>query len=397
MIFKLGLKNLKQNLFMNILIVLQMTTVFVIVIAMISTIVSRFQLYVPIKDKLNSKGYFYYVENAINPETNNTLRTTDELYQLLDNAKSITAVYKPWINYEDKNIETVSYDDEFIEMFTPEMADGNWFNLDKESNDYIQLVVSENLYGLKTGDKIFLDCFGSEIKAEIIGVMKDNAKTIGFTISNNGKYDCRNTYLNYCYDIEQKPLFIFAQKELKDKMVTMQLNGPVFVTYDTTVDDSVIESNTEIMKKMTTLSITVLSEMKDNSLDYIFEQIYTLLPILICVLILTLVGAMSISALAAKKQLRNYAVYYICGLKWKQCGWINCYSSFICAFSSFFLSIIITVIIKRTEILGETVIEIDFWQIIGCFITVLIYILLSMLLPLKIIGNNTPNQVLKSN
>lgn len=397
MIFKLGLKNLKQNLFMNILIILQMTTVFVIVIAMISTIVSRFQLYVPIKDKLNSKGYFYYVENAINPETNNTLRTTDELYQLLDNTKSITAVYKPWIKYEDKNIETVSYDDEFIEMFTPEMVEGSWFNLNKESNDVIQVVVSENLYGLKVGDNISLDCYGSEIQAEIIGIMKDNTKTIGFTISKNGKYDCRNTYLNYCYDIEQKPLFIFSQKELKDKMVTMQLNGPVFVTYDTTVDNSVIESNTNIMKKMTTLSITELNEMKENSLNYIFEQIYALLPILICVLILTLVGAMSISALATKKQLRNYAVYYICGLKWKQCAWINCYSSLVCVISSFFLSLIATVMVKKIRILGETVIEIDFWQIIGCLITVLIYILLSMLLPLKIIGKNTPNQVLKSN
>ena len=53
MLFKLGLRNIKQNLFMNVLIVLQMTVVFTIAIFMVSTIVSRFQLYMPLKDKLN--------------------------------------------------------------------------------------------------------------------------------------------------------------------------------------------------------------------------------------------------------------------------------------------------------------------------------------------------------
>lgn len=315
MLFKIGLKNIRQNLFMNILIILQMSVVFVIAIFMVSTIVSRFQLYTPIEDILNSKGYFYDVENGINPETGNTLRTTDELYQLLDSAESISAVYHPWISYENKDIYAISYDDDIIERYTPELADGNWFDLDKDQSEAVQLVVSESPYGLKVGDRIIVNCDDSEIPAEIIGIMKDNTKTIGFSISTNGKYDCRNAYMTYSYDIEQKPLFIFNQKGLQDKMVTMQLNGPVFVTYDNTVNSDAIEANNATMKEMTTLSITELSEMKSNSLDYIFEQIYTLFPIMICVLILTLVGAVSINALSAKKQLRNYAVYYICGLK----------------------------------------------------------------------------------
>ena len=397
MLFKLGLRNIKQNLFMNVLIVLQMTVVFTIAIFMVSTIVSRFQLYMPLKDKLNSKGYFYYVENAINPETGNTLRTTDELYQLLEDTKDISATYNPWLSYEDKEITSISYDDGIINMYTPELTDGNWFDLEKDQSKTVQVVVSKNPYGFKVGDRITVNCFDGEIQAEIIGIIKDNAKIIGFSISKNGKYDCRNAYMNYCYDIEQKPLFIFSQKGLKDKMVTTQLNGPVFVTYNDSVANEVIESNNGIMKTMTTLSITKFSEMKSNSLDYIFNQIYTLFPILICVLILTLVGAVSVNALSAKKQLKNYAIYYICGLKWTQCSMINLISAFICVTISFIISIATIFVIKFIGILQNTVVSIGILQIICCSILITIYIILSVILPINIIGKNTPNQVLKSN
>lgn len=90
----------------------------------------------------------------------------------------------------------------------------------------------------------------------------------------------------------------------------------------------------------------------------------------ICVLILTLVGALSTSALSAKRQLKNYAVYYICGLKWKQCATVNFWSS---------------------------VIEFGICQFLGCLVIMAVYVLLSLIRPLNIIGNNTPNQVLKSN
>lgn len=137
--------------------------------------------------------------------------------------------------------------------------------------------------------------------------------------------------------------------------------------------------------------------MKANSFEYIFSQIYNLMPIFVCVFILTLVGAISTSALSAKRQLKNYAVYYICGLRWRQCALINFFSSLTCALISFVLSISAAFIAKVFGILGETVIELGIWQLLGCAIIILLYILLSMILPISIIGKNSPNQVLKAN
>lgn len=397
MLFKLGLKNLRHNIFINVLIIIQMTIVFVITISMVSTIISRFQFYNPIKEYLNSNGYFYCVDNAINPDTQQTLRSTDELYELLEGEKNIVASYNDWLTYNGDNSTFISYDDEFINMFTPELEEGQWFDLSKDQSDIVQVVVSENPYGFKVGDKIILNSFGNVIDAEIIGILKKNTKIIGFSVSENKKYDCRNIFINYNYEIEEKPLFILSQHGLVDKNVTMQLNGPVFVTYSKNISDKILEDNNSTMKKMMTVNITPLNEMKENSMNYIFSQIYTIFPILICILILTLVSAVSVSALSTKNQLKNYAIYYICGLKWKQCAMINFYSSFISMIFSFIISIVLILITKLTGIMEETVIDLGIWQLIICILIIMFYIIISVILPISIIGKNTPNQILKSN
>ena len=396
MLFKLGLKNLRHNIFINILIVIQMTVVFLITISMISTIISRFQFYSPIEKYLNSKGFFYCFDNAINPDTQQTLRSTDELYELIEGERNIVASYNDWLTYKGDNSKFISYDDEFINMFTPELEAGQWFDLSKDQSDIVQVVVSENPYGFKVGDRITLDSFGNDMDAEIIGILKKNTKVIGFSKPTNGKYDCRNAFMNYNYEIEEVPLFILSQRGLVDKNVTMQLSGLVFVTYSKDISDEILESNNNTMKKMMTLNITPLNEMKANSMNYIFSQIYTLFPILICILILTLISAVSISALSAKNQLKNYAVYYICGLKWKQCVMINFYSSLVSVIFSFIMSIIPIFVMKLTGA-GETVIDFGIWQFISCVLIMLLYIILSLILPISIIGKNTPNQILKSN
>lgn len=408
MLFKLGLKNLRHNLLMNILTILQMTVVFVILISMISTIVSRFRYYDPIKDFLNSKGYFYNIQYGINPDTGMTLRTTDEIHDLIEGEDEIAAQYDVWLEYKynnDEDMDTdeaakdhfISYDDKFVEIFTPELESGHWFDFNRPIQDTVPVVVSKNNYDLKVGDVISLYCMDSEIKAEIIGILKDDTKIIDTSFHSKEKIDYRNFYRDYKFEREESAAFLMLQRDLIDKSVIMQLNGNVFVTYPDNTSDATIEKGDQTMKRMRAAYSQSTAIMKENSFEYIFSQIYNLMPIFICVFILTLVGAISTSALSAKRQLKNYAVYYICGLRWRQCALINFFSSLTCALISFVLSISAAFIAKVFGILGETVIELGIWQLSGCAIIILLYILLSMILPISIIGKNSPNQVLKAN
>ncbi len=406
MLFKLGLKNLKQNLLMNVLMILQMAFAFVILMCIISTIVSRFTYYAPISEYLNKKGSFYNLLNVINPQTGATLRTTDEIHSLLKYDCDIAAQYDVFAAYDNPNKSDkeeglpdhfISYDDEFAEIFTPNLESGTWFDLNREPSDIVPVVVSQNNYGLNVGDNVSLTLDGIGVECEIIGVLKDDTKIIDTSLQASDEIDYRTFYRNYKYEREGRAAFIMLQRDLIDKPVIMQLNGNVFVTYPENTDDSQIEANDQVIRSLAARYTESTETMRQNSLEYIFSQIYNLMPIFICVFILTLVGAVSTSALSAKHQLKNYAVYYICGLKWKQCAKVNFWSSFICVMTAFLLSIGIAVVAISTGVLGETVIEIGLWQIVGCIAVIIIYILLSLILPLNIIGRSTPNQVLKSN
>lgn len=397
MLLKFGIKNLRHNLLLNILIVLQMTVVFILLISMISTIVSRFQYYIPIKKQLNSIGHFYYVNHAINPETQRTLRQKEELHGLVEDLEDAFGAYSVWLSYKNEEASFVSYDDEIIEMFEPEMESGVWFDLDKNQDDVIQVVVSENPYGFKVGDRVSFDSFGIEIKAEIIGVLKKNTKIIGYLFSDDGEINCKNAFINYNYEIEEKPLFILNQKSLIDKQVVMNLNGPTFMTYLPDISDETLEANNNSICRVGVMGAFTFDEMKKNSMKYIFAQVYSLLPIIICILILTLVASVSSGALSVKRQMRNYAIYYTCGLRWRDCSKINFYSALIGLCVSFFLSIIVIVFINNNDIIGGTVIGFGVWQLLGCIVLGIVYMFLSLLLPINIIGKNTPAEILKSN
>lgn len=401
MFFKLGIKNLKYDFFMNILIILQMAFAFVITISMISTIVSRFSYYTPIKTQLDRPGYFYYISYGLNPDTGYTLRENSELSSLLEGENEVLGAYSVWITYPDSDANFISYDAGLIDTYSPELTEGNWADMSKTKSNLIPIAVCGGNF--KKGERVTFDIFGSEekIETEVVAVLKEGSKVFNCSPAqgNGRKYDCRSAYVNYYYQIEEKPLFIFNQQSLlaENRPVTVQLNGPLFVTYKQNTSPEIIENGNNIVKKMNVIYSVPTDEMKKNSMEYIFSQIYTLFPILVCILILTIIGAISVNALSTKRQLRNYAVYYICGLKWKECAKINMISSIICMAISFAISILAVCILQNTNILGGNLIKIGLFQIIGCIVLIFIYILLSSILPIRIIKNNTPNQILKAN
>ena len=53
---KLGLKEFQRRIFTNIFIALQLGAMFFLIIAIVSSVSSRTELYLPVKDKLEGKG-----------------------------------------------------------------------------------------------------------------------------------------------------------------------------------------------------------------------------------------------------------------------------------------------------------------------------------------------------
>ena len=284
-------------------------------------------------------------------------------------------------------------------MYQPELSSGNWFDLNDSYCGLVPAVVSQNDLGLQIGDIISMPCFSEAGKVDIIiiGILREGARILDIKGADGEDISYDNLYMSYYYEIEEEPLFIMPQSRLEDHGVLVQVDGPVILTYNENVPEETRKHNDLMIKNMVVLSSINGEDLRKNSIKYIFSQMYTLFPILASVFILTIVSAVSVNAITTKRQLRSYAIYCICGLEWRRCTLINFVSAVITATASMSLGIIILLIADKVGLLANTTIKPDLICIAVCFLTALVYSVISVILPAKIINSSTPNQILKSN
>ena len=100
-----------------------------------------------------------------------------------------------------------------------------------------------------------------------------------------------------------------------------------------------------------------------NSEKLVYNQVYLLLPIIICVFLITAISVISVNAITVRRQLKNYAIYNICGLSWKKCCLINLLSSIIMCLIAIIMMVISVVLTKYISFFSQTVIDFGIIQV----------------------------------
>ncbi|NLZ46575.1 MAG: hypothetical protein GX896_07780 [Clostridiales bacterium] len=397
MIFKLGFKQFKNHLLSNIFIILQMTVVFLLVIFMVSAILSRSKYYTPFKDVINQKGFFCDIDTG---QIGNI--------EKLEGFKDIFVTYNTFILFDSEEEQEQSgnrsyfdikaYDKNVLDRIKPTISRGKWIT-ESESDEFIPAVIIENNYGFDVGDIIELPQEGKVWKIKITGVLADDSYIFGH-YSGGGfepKHDFRDLYSIFNHKYYGNPLCPIVFMKLEDiKSMDMEyyISGSSLITFNN-ISDETLKENRQILGKDNYL-ILGNETIKTNSEKYIYQQIYLILPIIICIMVITLVSSISVSAISAKKQLKNYAIYYICGSKWKECTLINLISSGISSFISICISVITIAITQSLGLLKETVLTFNLWHLLFILIILILYLGLSIIMPIRIIGKTTPKNVLYS-
>ena len=131
-----------------------------------------------------------------------------------------------------------------------------------------------------------------------------------------------------------------------------------------------------------------------NSIEYMSSEIYNLLPIIIVILIMIFVSSISSTALSSYQQLREYAVYYIVGLRWSQCVYINLIKSCLLSAVSAALSAVILVVLPLTGLADSVTVIPGAFVFASALFVIIAYIAVSMIMPAAIFHKNTPKQIL---
>lgn len=417
-LLKTAWNDFRKNSIVNIFIILQVAVSLIITAVMISAISVRSQYYTPFRDILTSNGIFIKFSSSPNYDSSQMniydYLDNDDILQECPDADHIYACHSMFGSIDSfhngESFTLQSYDDEFIKRYQPELTDGRWLTSDIESNQ-IEIVVSENDYGVKVGDVLSLTGINypnsTSFTGKVVGIFQDDSKIIGGGLYDYGNSDMNfnSIYYPFNHTIENQ-IFVLASYSAIQNItnhfvllfdtdyVVQPIISSVILTYPDNVSKEQIEADKEKLLQYGWANAISLDELNQNSIAYLLEKAEIFLPIIIILFILASVSSISSSALIVRKNLKNYSLYYISGLQWKNCSLVNLLYSIISLTIAVVVGFAVLFILPHTR-LNDIVKIIWSPYIIGVFVVLIILqLLISMIMPLIIIGKNTPKQIL---
>lgn len=419
MLLWLGWQDVRRNKILNFIIVILLMIIFAMAISGISVIVSKVRTYSKIEPYIEHNGVFLWSEMLTRGSRGILYSDAEELKQYLPEADNVLAVSR-WIasEYRGKDIEVWEYPEEVVDMLSPAMEQGRYFTVQDIYSNTLKGVVSHNTYGIQVGDVVRIDyglAKGCYQEVEIVGVMEDDAILYQPQYYGEDTKDFRQCFQAYDYNaMGGKPVVLIAQQQilanqsqgrfsnvnfrLSDAGFMKEIQGPVIISYPDNVTDEQIDTDLSFLIDGATSAITrqmSLKQFNSNSRKYVFEELDNLYPVVICVMIFVLIAAVSAGVISVKKNMYNYAVYYMCGLRWMRCAMISLVSAFFVAAGALLLVVSAFLVLQYMGKLDNTVICYDVWQIIICGGLLGFFVVVSWLVPLFLVWRTSANKVLK--
>lgn len=404
-IISTALKNLKREITINVFTILQLAFTFIISIVMVSSIMLRYQYYVPFKDYFQSNGIMTIFGIGANSDTDSNgtnmfhYLKNNEILQYLDGSEDILACNIVWANDNDNkkyDSTSYSYNDNIINKFTPELQDGRWLKNSSNATE-MEVVVSENDQNINVGDTINFEFYNypdeSFHSAKVVGKLKEGAKIPG---NNKIIENFTDFYIPYNFSVEQKVLFIFSSEYLakNNKEIIQFLQPSSIIKYSENVSEEQLEKQKNLLSNYGAVFSSSLKKIDKNSKRYLYHDVYNLLPIITMLLILVIVSSISSTALSTRRRLKDYSIYYINGLQWKHCVIINLFQSVFISLISIIISIACAKFIQISIFADNIKIIWNQYTITTIIAILILYLSVSMIMPAIIIGKNTPKQIL---
>lgn len=393
---KYSLKLLKRNFLINLFIAAQIGITLILVIICVSSVMSKIGDYLPIKDILNSDGMCLfawgdYIESQGGPVyyTVEDIENASENIEKVYSNETIDFLYEP--DYEehiDNMLRFSVYNKNMYDLYKPKMQEGEWLSETKGEREYIVAVASSGS-PYNVGDIAVLHDSIDDIDYpfHIIGKTAPDAKYI----SDSSVNENRDNY-THMYSVAKDNRLFLRRNDIVNTKITTSPRGITFVMYKKGLSK---EQTAEIENKIYQMGGTLrLSELNKNSLKYISKDIVLVMPICICVLILSLMCTIASSAISAKNNMKTFLINYICGASLESNAAIAFINSLIVTAVGSLGAAAAFWVIRLSGRGARFCIEFTSYEFKCCVPIILLNILLPVLLTQAIISRRPPKELL---
>lgn len=415
LIFKYGTRDFSRNLGFNIFIIIQITLVFIACIFTSSSVSQNLKYYNAFADILDGEGYCAspFVDGSSRVIFSTDIEDNKQFSDYGDYFEDVVAIHQI-IAIGENGAEnpypqrTFAYNGCLIDNYKPMINNGKWLSDVKSESNILHAVISPNNYGLKVGDTIKQEFYTESgsvcLDVKIVGMMKNGAKLFGATSDNDeisadsestDKMTIEMLFSNYYSDVAGKPAFVYNLDELEQYGISYITEQRMLIPFRDNLTEDEISQAKEALDNFTIGAIP-FTQIKKDTFSEIRKQLIILIPIIIGLLILIIVSILSFTAITTHKRLKNYGVLYLCGGCWKQCAFINFTVIVIDLILSAFLTCFVIQSMKLIGLLDNTVVMFTLNECLICLGISVIIMIVSLIMPLVIIGGTQPKEILKT-
>lgn len=406
----------------NLLTVLQLAAALLVTAVMVSAVCLRFRKYTPFADYFNRDGFLmdtvFWAEFS-GHNGDGKLENFDSSEQFSRYFSAPVEVMCPrnpafWVNVEAKNDpqcnpQCNAYTDDFLARWTPKLQAGHWLKGDP-GGEVIEAVVTYNDSEWQTGDTGELQWMAFNAKGSIeavgtsplriVGMLEDGEAIAGQSQINT--QDFRLFWMPFSQDREGNSLYLlFSASQLARLAQTDQFRllfgRTMLIRYTRPVTAEQIETDYKMLARQGNGSYLMkMSEVRENSKPYLYAELYRLLPVVIMLTLLVAVSCISATAITTRKRLHDYAVYSLCGLPWGRCIVINLLQSLLTAAAAGILAAAGALVLQFTPLKESFYVTFGGRQILCCGALILVYLLISLLMPKIMLSRNSVREILKT-
>ena len=331
----------------NIIIMLELAAVLIVGNILIAVVNSRSVYYEPYEEIMNHEGYVFTPRITGKPEN---MKKLTEQYHSLQGDISITCsniktiVSESELLRDEHSTEKTKYrslyaiDDSIYSKFNIPLTSGHWGSSSRNSKGQIEAVAVLNREAyIKVGDVIPFRVQNYDEETNSLKEIDMGELLIVGTIQHGGYYptvrlegtaqgssgkkntlDVRNMYTTGSLGNEGAEFYVSSDADPLFSVVDDPETVTAFITYNSNPSDEIRQANNELLAGIKGSYIR-MSDFKESSDSYLYEQYIRLLPILLGVFVIVIAELICSAALHTKEQIRNYGVYFLCGARFKGC------------------------------------------------------------------------------
>lgn len=421
---KYGFYSFVSKPWFNIIIMTELAAILAAGNMVISIVNSRSVYYEPYADIIQYEGYIFTpremrkkTNEAVMKKVYDSLQgNVDVVYSYNLQLTTTSEMFQNPLYHEDiKYRNLLCFDDRIFSKFRIPLTEGRWASSHKNSKGQIEaVVVTEREKDIKPGDtfsfsipeadtetkKITFREIGEIVVTGIIahGNYYPNTIMTGTETDSNGRKntrDVRNMYTTGSLGNDDASILVSADAAPEFRNDLYIDRSTAFIRYISAPTDEIRSANKELLAGASGRFIS-MSDFKNSSDLYLYEQYIKLLPILIGVFVIVAAELICSAALNTKNQMRNYGIYFLCGARFRSCLKISAAYSAVILTGSLILGTSAYFIFVQSGYAKSFEQNFDINNIYITLVIITAMFLISLIIPFFMVKKTSPVEIIKA-